>query len=158
MATVLWWLPGFSITFGCAEMLNNNVLTGSARMAYGLLIGQLLAFGLYAGASFVNMLNPGANTWLQVSGWTLLVLRYLFCPYRSACPLCLKAGIHNVVANAPSAHDTEGYAVEVHSCWHHCMGTWLIEPALSRHWLAYTGDQVRCAGERRRSVVHAPRQ
>lgn len=66
MASVLWWLPGFSVTLGIAEMLNGNMVCGASRYAGGLLIGQILALGMVAGASFVGEFNPKATDWLKV--------------------------------------------------------------------------------------------
>jgi hypothetical protein len=54
----------------CGLLSAANCVANCRRFAVGLLLGQLLAMGLVAGASFVSQFNPRALEWLKVLYWS----------------------------------------------------------------------------------------
>ncbi len=49
LATIVWYLPGLSLTIGVAELATRNLISGTSRIFYAMLIALELGFGMAVG-------------------------------------------------------------------------------------------------------------
>jgi uncharacterized membrane protein YjjP (DUF1212 family) len=53
LSAIIWLLPGLSITMAVAELITKNMVAGTARIFYAMLVALELGFGMAIGAMFV---------------------------------------------------------------------------------------------------------